>query len=188
MPNKRDSDSYVDAAKVRSAGSTSSGFTTFGLPAISDANIAWMLVDAADACLTGHERTMTFVELGCGEQHLAIQRILDAVMSSRMMLLVAILDRLIRWLDGYSGSSDEPQLRKMLAEVRTQQFEPVPPRSQQAECDAVRRTAAPAWSISRHQPVAPALGGFVGAKHVVPQDHRPPRHTDRRPSRLSVMR
>ena len=43
---------------------------------------------AADVCLTGHERTMTFVELGCGEYHLAIERILNAVMSSRMTLPV----------------------------------------------------------------------------------------------------
>ena len=68
-----------------------------------------------DVCLTGHERTMTFVELGCGENHLAIERILNAVMSSRMMLPVAIFDRLTRWLDGYAGSPEEPRLRTMLA-------------------------------------------------------------------------
>ena len=60
---------------------------------ISDANMAWMLADAANVCLTGHERTMTFVELGCGENHLAIERILNAVMSSRMALPVAIFDQ-----------------------------------------------------------------------------------------------
>jgi hypothetical protein len=80
--------------------------------------MAWMLADAANACLTGHERTMTFVELGCGENHLAIERILNAVMSNRMMLPVAIFDRLTGWLDGYTGSPEEPQLRTMLAEVR----------------------------------------------------------------------
>jgi hypothetical protein len=178
----------VAAAKVSSAGSTSSARTTFGLPAIADANMAWLLVDAADVCLTGHERTMTYVELGCGEHHLAIERILDAVMSSRMMLPAAIFDRLTCWLDGYAGSPEEPRLRKMLAEIRTQQFEPVPLRTQQSECDDVRRTAAPACSISRHQPAPPALSGFAGAKHVVLQDHRPPRNADRRPSRLSVTR
>lgn len=77
--------------------------------------MAWLLADAADACLTGHERTMTFVELGCGEDHLAIERILKAIVSSRMTLPVAIFDRLTRWLDGYAGSPEEPQLRKMLA-------------------------------------------------------------------------
>jgi hypothetical protein len=74
------------------------------LSIISDTNMAWLLADAADVCLTGHERTMTFVELGCGENHLAIERILKAVMSSRMTLPVAIFDRLTRWLDGYAGA------------------------------------------------------------------------------------
>ena len=56
---------------------------------ISDAEMAWMLADAADVCLTGHERTMTFVELGSSENHLAIERILNAVMSSQMTLPAA---------------------------------------------------------------------------------------------------
>jgi hypothetical protein len=85
--------------------------------------MAWILADAADVCLTGHERTMTFVELGCGEHHLAIERILNAVLSHRMMLPVAIFDRLVRWLDGYAGSPEEQQLRTMLDEVRAHQFE-----------------------------------------------------------------
>ena len=100
-----------------------------------------------DVCLTGHERTMTFVELGCGEYHLAIERILNAVMSHRMMLPAAIFDRLTRWLDGYAGSPEEPQLRTMLAEVRAPQFQPVPVRTQQTQRDDVRRTAAPACSV-----------------------------------------
>jgi hypothetical protein len=83
----------------------------------SDANMAWLLAIAADVCLTGHERTMTFVELGCGENHLAVERILNAVMSSRMTLPVAIFDRLTRWLDGYVGSPEEPRLRTMLAQI-----------------------------------------------------------------------
>ena len=88
--------------------------------------MAWLLANEADVCLTRHERTMTFVELGSGENHLAIERILNVVMSSRMALPVAIFDRLTRWLDGYAGSPEEPRLRARLAEIRAQQFEPVP--------------------------------------------------------------
>jgi hypothetical protein len=108
--------------------------------------MAWLLAIAADVCLTGHERTMTFVELGCGENHLAIERILNAVMSSRMALSVAIFDRLARWLDGYAGSPEEPRLRTMLGEIRAQQFQPVPFRTQRAHCGDVGRIAAPAHS------------------------------------------
>ena len=137
----------VPSAKVRSAGSASPARTTVDLSIISDANMAWILADAADVCLTGHERTMTFVELGCGEHHLAIERILNAVMSSRMTLPVAVFDRLDRWLDGYAGSSEEPRLRTMLAEIRAQQFQPVPLRTQQAQRH-VRPAAATACDVS----------------------------------------
>ena len=113
----------ASSAKVRRASSWLAP-TAFDLSVISDANMAWILADAADMCLTGHERTMTFVELGCGEYHLAIERVLNAVLSHRMMLPTAIFDGLARWLDGYAGSPEEPQLRTMLAEVRAHQFEP----------------------------------------------------------------
>lgn len=110
--------------------------------------MAWLLADAADVGLTGYERTMTYVELGSGENHLAIERILSVFMSSRIMLPVAVFDRLARWLDGYAGSPEEPQLRTMLAEIWAQQFEPVPLPTQRAQCGDVRRSAAPACSAS----------------------------------------
>lgn len=117
-----------------------------GLSLTSDANMAWLLAIAADVCLTGDERTMTFVELGSGENHLAIERILNAVLSSRTALPVAILDKLTSWLDGYVGSPEEPRLRAMLAEIRAHQFQPVTLRTRRVRCGDVERTAAPAGS------------------------------------------
>jgi hypothetical protein len=140
------------SAKVRSARSSSAAQTTLDSSIISDANMAWLLADAADVCLTGYERTMTFVELGCGENHLAIERMLNAFKSSRMTLPAAIFDKLARWLDGYVGSPEEPQLRTVLAAVRARQFEPVPMRTQQAQCDDSRRTPAPACSTRVARP------------------------------------
>ena len=130
-----------------SAGSSLWAPSTVDLAMTSDANMAWMLADAANVCLAGRERTMTFVELGCGENHLAIERILRAVMSSGMALPVVIFDRLSRWLDGYVGSPEEPRLRRMLAEIRAQQLQPVPLRTQRVQCVDVRRTAASACSV-----------------------------------------
>src|SRR5262245_5576671 len=130
-----------------SAGSSSRAPSTGDLSTTSDADMAWLLAIAADVCLTGHERTMTFVELGCGENHLAIERVLNAVVSCRMTLPVAIFDRLTRWLDRYVGSPEEPRLRRMLSEIRAQQFQPVPLRTQ-SQCGDVRRIAAPACSVS----------------------------------------
>jgi hypothetical protein len=111
--------------------------------------MAWMLADAADTCLMGHERTMTFVELGSREHHLAIERILNAVVSTRMALPLAIFDRLTRWLDGYVGSPEEPHLRSLAADVRAQQVEPVPLRTQRALRNDSRRTATPACNVAR---------------------------------------
>jgi hypothetical protein len=135
-------------AKVSRAGSSSRAPTTVDLSISSDANMAWLLADTADVCLTGHERTMTFVELGCGAHYLAIERILNAVMSNGMTLPATIFDRLTRWLDGYAGSPEEPQLRTMLAGIRTQQLAPVPLRTQQGQCADARRTAALACIVS----------------------------------------
>jgi hypothetical protein len=87
--------------------------------------MAWSLADAANVCLTAQERTMIFVELGAGEHHLAIERVLEAVTSSGWALPEAVLDLLTHWLDGYAGSPEEPRLRTMLAEVASHQFEPV---------------------------------------------------------------
>lgn len=84
-----------------------------------------MLADAVKSRLTGYERTLVFVELGCGESYLAIKRILTAVLSTGLVLPVAILSRLTRWLNGHAGSPEETQLRVMLAILRLQQFEAV---------------------------------------------------------------
>src|SRR5262249_44498502 len=103
-------------APQRQAGFLDNGFrcavsapTPVDVSINADTNVAWLLGDAADVCLTGRERMMTFVELGCGESDLAIRRILNVVLSSRMTLSVAILDRLTRWLDGYVGTPEEPR-------------------------------------------------------------------------------
>ena len=110
----------------------------------SDANVAWFLAAAADACLTGHQRTMTFVELGSGEYRLAIERILNSIMPSRMTLSVAISNGLTRWLDGYLGSLEEPRLRTMLAQIRAGQCRPIPLRTRPAQWVDVVCIPAPA--------------------------------------------
>ena len=126
------------SATAGSVGSSSRAPST-NLLLTSDANMAWLLANAADVCLRGHERAMTFVELGCGEHHLAIERILNAVISSRMVLSAAMVDRLNRWLDEYADSPHEPRLRRKLAEIRRQQL-----LTRQVSRGDVGRTAEPA--------------------------------------------
>ncbi len=109
--------------------------------------MAWLLAEAADACLAGYERTMTFVELGSGEDHLAIERMLNAVMSSRMTLPAMVFDKLTHWLDGYIGSQEEPRLRTKLGEIRGQQFEPVPLHTEHAQRVDSPHAAAPTCTV-----------------------------------------
>ena len=98
---------------------------TIGPSIISDEDMAWLLVDAVESCLTGYERTIVFVELGCGEGYLVIKRILTVLLSTGMALPEAIISKLTGWLNGYAGSPEEPQLRMMLAIIRMQQSEAV---------------------------------------------------------------
>ncbi|WP_133119091.1 tryptophanase [Mycolicibacterium agri] len=80
--------------------------------------MAWLLVVAADECLRGHERTMTFVELGSGEALLAVERILTAIASRRMRLPTVMFDWLALWLYGHAGSPQQPHLWSLVARVR----------------------------------------------------------------------
>jgi hypothetical protein len=125
------------SATTGSVGSPSRAPSTVVLLLTSDANVAWLLANAADVCLRGHERTMTYVELGCGEHHLAIERILNAVISSSMPLPVAIFETLTRWIDEYADSAHEPRLRRKLAQVRIQQVQPASLLTQLTPCGDV---------------------------------------------------
>lgn len=96
---------------------------TLDPPFISDEDMAWSLVDAVKPCLTDYERSVAFVELGCGEGYLVIKHILTALPSIPTALPMAILAKLSGWLDGYAGSPEEPQMRMMLALICLQRCE-----------------------------------------------------------------
>lgn len=125
---------------VISAESSSSPPSTVGRPT-SDADMAWLIADAADIVLAGHERTMTFVELGCGEYCLAVHRIINAIVSSRTTLPAWVFERLDAWLDAYVGSPEEPQLRSALARRRAQQLPSTRLPAWQGQCGDVRGPA-----------------------------------------------
>lgn len=122
-------------AMARLASSTTLNFASRGSLArpsptidpsiISDEDMAWLLVDAVESCLTGYDRTVVFVELGGGESYLVIKRILTTLLSTGMVLPQEIISKLTGWLNGYAGSPEEPQLRMMLAVIRLQQSEAV---------------------------------------------------------------
>lgn len=83
----------------------------------ADARVAWLLADIAEPDLSGAERTRVFIDLGAGDNHLAVQRILTIVGDQRAALPAALLDTLHSWLDFYLGSPEEPRLRALLAAI-----------------------------------------------------------------------
>jgi hypothetical protein len=84
----------------------------------SDESVAWQLADAASPCLTGEERTTIFVQLGCGENHLAAERILAVMVRERFPLPAELLTTLTTWLDLYIGTREERRLRALIARIK----------------------------------------------------------------------
>jgi hypothetical protein len=83
----------------------------------SDASVAWQLADAASPCLAGDERTMIFIQLGGGENHLAAERIFAVVVGEGFPLPAALLTKVTTWLDLYVGTREERRLRALIARV-----------------------------------------------------------------------
>lgn len=108
-----------------SRGSLAKSRPTIDPSIVSDDDMAWLLVDAVESCLTGYERAIVFVELGSGESYLAIKRILTGLLSTGMALPEGMISKLTGWLNSYAGNPEEPQLRMMLAVIRLQQSEAV---------------------------------------------------------------
>jgi hypothetical protein len=64
---------------------------------------------------------MIFVQLGCGENHLAAERILAVVVREGFPLpagLLGLLTTLTTWLDLYVGTREERRLRALIARIR----------------------------------------------------------------------
>jgi len=61
---------------------------------------------------------MAFVELGSGEAHLAIERILAVITSRRIALPAVMFDWLALWLYGHACSPQQPRLWSLVALVR----------------------------------------------------------------------
>lgn len=84
----------------------------------ADSDVAWLLADEAAHCLATDQRAIVFVELGCGEHHRAIERILDAVVETGLPLPAALISILTTWLDYYVGTAEEQNLRVLLSGIQ----------------------------------------------------------------------
>jgi hypothetical protein len=126
------------------AGPRSLGHQRYSGKITLDADVIWQLADAASPCLTGYERTITFVELGCGENHLAAERILAAVAGQGRPLPAALLKTLTTWLDRHVGMDRACRLKALLDRVTPGICEAaVPATLERGEGGSIATTPAP---------------------------------------------
>lgn len=81
---------------------------------ISDAELAWRLVDEVRGFLPRHKRTQVFVDIGSAEYMSAIERLLKAN-PARVPLRRTTLEALTEWLDRYEGFPQERRIRALIA-------------------------------------------------------------------------
>ncbi|AGB22219.1 hypothetical protein Mycsm_01834 [Mycobacterium sp. JS623] len=84
---------------------------------ITDAELAWALVETAKSNLDSVSRTAAFVEIGCGDDISAISRILTAAVQGYVGLPGSLLRMTDEWLDRYRGVAFEPALRDLLSKA-----------------------------------------------------------------------
>src|SRR5262245_58500442 len=84
---------------------------------ISDAELAWLLADATRPCLNRHERQMAYIDLGSGDELLAIERILHAVIAAGYELPPALITLVEGWIERYRGSGFEPTLDALVGRL-----------------------------------------------------------------------
>jgi hypothetical protein len=87
---------------------------------VSDSTIAWLLLEAVAPALRGEQPTAVFVELGCGECHLAIERLLELVAAQRLTLPARLQSTLMTWLNSYADNSLQSRQRQIVAEIEFQ--------------------------------------------------------------------
>jgi hypothetical protein len=84
---------------------------------ISDAELAWLLADATRPYLNRHECQMAYIDLGSGDELLAIERILHAVIAAGYELPPSLITLVEGWIERYRGSGFEPTLDALVGRL-----------------------------------------------------------------------
>ena len=79
--------------------------------------LAWDLLAAATAVLSGEQRHTLCTQIGAGQPDDAIRTLLVSLGEHLRAVPTEILTRMISWLDCYVGSEHEPQLRAIVNRV-----------------------------------------------------------------------
>lgn len=87
--------------------------------ALSDAALAWELAATAHPYLSRVDADRIYIALGIGDAFAAIDELVTIIALNQIPLGEDQVATAVTWLDCYLGHDAEPRLRKLLAEVTT---------------------------------------------------------------------
>lgn len=84
----------------------------------SQSELAWALATAVEDRLNPIGRAKMYAALGAGETFQTIAVLLRIALRGRVSLPTELIDDVGIWLDGYTGTTDEGDLRSLVDELR----------------------------------------------------------------------
>lgn len=92
---------------------------------LTEANLAWSLIDVAKPQLTAHERNHVFVSVGAGDTFTAIRILLKLIAVKGIPLQPSLVQRCVTWLEAYVLHEDHERLRQLIDGFSTARTVPV---------------------------------------------------------------
>lgn len=86
----------------------------------NEADLAWQVAAEITPHLTRDEKSAVYPTIGCDDILKAIVDMLALAQNSRISLSNNTFGSIMRWLDGYIGSAEEPVIRKLLNQIDVQ--------------------------------------------------------------------
>jgi hypothetical protein len=91
----------------------------------SQSELAWALAKAVEDRLNPIGRAKMYAALGAGETFQTIAVVLRIALHGRVPLAAELIDDIGHWLDGYTGTDDEADLRNLVNDLRALRASPM---------------------------------------------------------------
>ncbi len=93
---------------------------------IDEVGLAWALAHVAEAYLSTAEAHELYIAIGVGETFAAISLLIAVAAREDVALHRDLVCALTTWLNAYTGSEDEPRLRRLVGRISAQPPHPPP--------------------------------------------------------------
>lgn len=94
------------------------GSLSTAAPIRTSAELAWELIVSLAPHLNRPCRNRLFAAIGSGDTYPAIEELLAQAARGGYPLIESVAVEIERWLNGYSGTSGEPRLRAIVAQLK----------------------------------------------------------------------